>query len=459
MESHWAENEFGAARLGDPRRTRRLVNIALARGLRPSTSLPQCFDSEAELDAMYDFCSNPHVAPEAILASHYQATARRLAGHRVVLVAQDSSYVDYTHHPATQGLGILHDDKHQGFLLHSSLALTPSRVPLGLLDQQIIYRDRADYGKKHQRKQRPIEAKESYKWLVSLKSTAAVQAAHPDTLLVNMGDREADVYDVFACAATLQQAVLVRAAWNRAVEHNEKYLWDWIDTCKVAGHVVVHVPRQAGQPARKARLSLRHGQVSLKPPCHRKAEKLPAIPVYAVLGREEHPPAGQTAIEWLLLTTVPANDFTSAAERLEWYSCRWVIEIYHKVLKSGCKIEERQFEAAERLERYLAVDSVVAWRILGLTFQCRQTPEMSCEAFLEPEEWQALFCYIHKTPTAPQQPPTLKQVARWVAKLGGFLGRKGDGDPGVTVMWRGLQQLSDIVVMWRVFNPAEGRVI
>ena len=410
---------------------------------------------------MYDFCSNPPAEPEAILASHYQVTAHRLAGHQVVLVAQDSSYVDYTHHPATQGLGILHDDKHQVFLLHSSLAITPRRVPLGLLDQQAIYRDRAGYGKKHQRKQRPIEAKGSHKWLVSLRATAAVQAAHPDTLLVNMGNREADVHDVFQCAATLQQAVLVRAAWNRAVEHDEKYLWDWIGTCPVAGPGVAQVPRQAGQPARQARLLLRHGQVSLKPPCHRKAEKLPAIPVYAVLGREGHPPAGQTALEWLLLTTVPVNGFTQAVERLEWYACRWVIEIYHKVLNSGCKIEERQFETAERLERYLAVDSIVAWRILGLTFQSRQTPEISCGAFLEPEEWQALFFCIHKTPAAPQHPPphTLQQAARWVAKPGGFLGRKGDGDPGVTVMWRGLQQLCDIVILWRVFNPADGRGI
>jgi len=163
-------------------------------------------------------------------------------------------------------------------------------------------------------------------------------------------------------------------------------------------------------------------------------------------------------VEWLLLSTLAVNNFDDAIERIEWYSCRWVIEIYHKVLKSGCKIEERQFEEADRLERYLAIDSVVAWRILGLTFQSRETPQMSCEAFLEPEEWQALYCFTKKTTQAPKQAPTLREAALWIAKLGGFLGRKHDGHPGVTVMWRGFQRLADIVATWQVFNHSKDLV-
>jgi hypothetical protein len=128
------------------------------------------------------------------------------------------------------------------------------------------------------------------------------------------------------------------------------------------------------------------------------------------------------------------------------------------VLKSGCRIEDRQLETAARLERYLAIDSVVAWRILGLTFQSRDTPDMSCEAFLDRDDWQALACYMNHTLSPPQQPPTLKQAALWIAKLGGFLGRKGDGDPGVTVMWRGLQRLYDLVAMWRLFNHSNEMV-
>jgi hypothetical protein len=456
--SQWAEEEFGDANLGDPRRTRRLIAIATARAQRPSASLPQSFEDKAGLKAMYDFCDNPYVDRGAVLESHYQATARRVATEPVVLAVQDTTRVDYSHHPATSGLGILEDKQQHGLLLHSTLMVTPDRVPLGLTDQQIIYRDPAEFGKKHRRKQRPIEEKESRKWLDSLHATARLQAACPDTRLVSVGDREADVYDVFLLSRDLQQDVLVRAAWNRAVDQEERYLWDSLEQQPVAGTVTVTVPRHGTQPGRTATLTVQFAAVTLKPPRYRAREHLPLLSVYGVLAREASPPAGVERIEWLLLTTVPVVTLADACERIQWYSCRWVIEIYHKVLKSGCRIEDRQLETAARLERYLAIDSVVAWRILGLTFQSRDTPDMSCEAFLDRDDWQALACYMNHTLSPPQQPPTLKQAALWIAKLGGFLGRKGDGDPGVTVMWRGLQRLYDLVAMWRLFNYSNDMV-
>lgn len=454
----WAEVEFGNADLGDPRRTRRLIEIATARAQRPSVSLPQCFENTAALKAMYKFCDNEHVDRDAVLASHYQATTQRVANVPVVLALQDTTELDFTHHPATQGLGLLGDARHWGILVHTTLAVTPERVPLGLLHQQLIYRDPAEFGKRHQRKQRPIEVKESYKWLESLQATARVQAACPTSHLVSVGDREADVYDLFLRSQQLDQDVLVRAAWDRAVQHDEKYLWAYLESQPVAGTLTVTVPRQEHQAARQAHVSVRSAAVDLKPPRYRAKEKLPVIRVWGVLAREEQPPLGVEPIEWLLLTTVAVTTLAEACERIAWYTCRWTIEIYHKILKSGCRIEDRQFEQAARLERYVAIDSVVAWRVLGLTLQSRKTPQMSCEAFLEPEEWQALACYMNHTLTPPEQPPTLQQAARWIAQLGGFLGRKGDGDPGVTVMWRGMQRLYDLVAMWRLFNHSNDMV-
>ncbi|EDN67165.1 transposase, is4 family [Beggiatoa sp. PS] len=152
------------------------------------------------------------------------------------------------------------------------------------------------------------------------------------------------------------------------------------------------------------------------------------------------------------MTTVSVNSFDDAIERIHWYACRWIIETYHKVLKSGCKIESRQIEAAESLERYLAVDSVVAWRVLGLTWLRRETPDMPCNTFLERPEWQALSCYFLKTSRPPAKPPSLLKATLWIAKLGGFIGRKNDGYPGVTVIWRGLQRLNDITYAWYIFN-------
>jgi hypothetical protein len=456
--NRWAEIEFGGAKLGDPRRSRRLIEIATARARRPSASLPQSFEDKAGLKGMYEFCDNEQVRREAILASHYQATEERIGQERIVLAVQDTTEVDFTHQPATQGLGVLHDERHQGFLLHTTLAVTASRLALGLIDQRILYRDAEDFGKKHRRRQRPIEEKESRKWLEGLGATAHLQAHCPQSRLVSVGDREADVYDLLVLSDELKQDVLVRAAWNRRVEHEESYLWDHLEDQPLAGTLEITVPRRGNAPARTASCAVRAAQLRLKPPRQRAKEHLPVISVYGVLVQEQTPPRGVEGIEWLLLTTVPVLSFEDACERVQWYSCRWVIEIYHKVLKSGCKIEERQFETAARLERYLAIDSVVAWRVLGLTMQSRATPEMSCEAFLEPDEWRALTCYVNQTLSPPPQPPTLQQAAVWIAQLGGFLNRKGDGNPGVTVMWRGFQRLYDIVAMWRIFNHANDRV-
>ena len=449
----WAKNEFGEALLGDPRRTDRLVKIATSRAAKPSVSLPQCFENKASLKAAYNFFDNPDKDPEAILASHYDATYERISVEPIVLAVSDTTEVDYTHHSSKKGLGYLHDLNHHGFLLHSTLVVTPENVPLGLLDQQIIYRDEQEFGKKHNRKERPIEEKESYKWIESLETTADCQKQYPCVRVVNVTDREGDIYDYFAKARQLDdQGVLVRGAWNRCVEHEEKYLWNYVESQNIVGTVFVQVPRKSGQAIRTAELSIRYGRVFLKPPKYRAKEALPLVEIDVVLAREENPPRGIEAIEWLLLTTVPVNDFEGACERVQWYTCRWIIEIYHKILKSGCKIEQRQIETAARLECYLAIDSVVAWRVLGLTMQNRETPDMPCDAFLETHEWQALVCYFQKTSTPPTQPPTLRQATLWIANLGGFLGRKGDGYPGVTVIWRGLQRLNDIAEAWWIFN-------
>jgi hypothetical protein len=175
--------------------------------------------------------------------------------------------------------------------------------------------------------------------------------------------------------------------------------------------------------------------------------------VWAVLAVEPHPPADVEPVEWLLLTTAPVAAMADALERLDWYECRWGVEVWHKVLKSGCQIEARQLETAERLRRCLALYSVIAWRILYGTMLARVVPDAPCTALLEADEWQALYCAIHRTPRPPAQPPSLRMAVRWTAQLGGFLGRTGDGEPGVTVVWRGFQHLVDLTTMYRIMRP------
>jgi hypothetical protein len=268
-----------------------------------------------------------------------------------------------------------------------------------------------------------------------------------------VADREADLYDCLWEAHTLNVELVVRAAWDRRVAHPEAPLWACVERQPIKGTLTVSVPRRPDRPARGAQLSVRFTQVNLHPPRHRAVEQLPLLTVWAILVREDLPPAGVEAIEWLLLTTCPTPTWAEACERVEWYAARWLIEVYHKVLKSGCRIEDRQFEQADRLKRYVALDSVVAWQVLHLTMVGREMPNLPCTTILEADDWQALYCFIHQVSQPPTIPPTLREVTRWIAQLGGFLGRTRDAQPGTTVLWRGLQRLHDIVATWQLLHP------
>jgi hypothetical protein len=454
-ETTWAEEEFGDVDLGDLRRNARLIHLARVLGAQPSASLPDATDDPASLKAAYRFFDNDYVRAEAMLASHLQATLRRLRTVPLVLAVQDTTYLDWTDHPHTTGLGPLAVPSHQGLVAHTTLALTPEHLPLGLLQQQVWARD-PSLRRNHDHKQRTIEDKESQKWLTSLEAVSEARAACPDSQFVSVGDREADLYDLFLVERPVGVDLLVRAAQDRKADHPETYLWATMASASIAATVTVHMGARAGQPARSATLTVRWRQVRLRPPTSRAKEKLPSVTVWAVWAIERDPPKGVKAVEWLLLTTLLIGSTEEALERLGWYAARWGIEVWHKVLKSGCRIEERQLATAARLRRCLTLYSVIAWRIVYATMLARVAADVACTVLLEEAEWQGLYCRIHGVALAPAKPPTLRQAVRWIAQLGGFLGRKGDGEPGVTVMWKGFQHLVDIAAMYRIMRPAPG---
>jgi len=169
-----------------------------------------------------------------------------------------------------------------------------------------------------------------------------------------------------------------------------------------------------------------------------------------VLAEEENPPPDVSPISWLLLTTLEINSFESAIRCVKWYTYRWLIERYHYTLKSGCRIEELQLETARRINMALATYSIVAWRLLWLTYEARHNPDVSCDTVLDTIEWQSLCVNFTQNPIPPKKPPTLREAIRMIAMLGGFLGRKGDGEPGVKTIWRGLRRLHDIAATWKL---------
>ena len=437
--------------MGDRRLSQRLVILASQLAADPSASIPKACGFWGQSKAAYRFFDNEKVNDHDLLAPHYQSTKERLKDQPVVLAVQDTTQIDFTSHPGTTGLGILNDPEHQGLCYHPTLLVSPEKTPLGLAHHLVWERPKKDFGKRHTRRRRPVAAKESRKWLDSLEATAQLQAELPQVRLVSVADREADVFDFFMKAQELGQHLLVRAARNRGVPHPEKYLWDYLETAPPAGQLAIEVPRRPGKAARRATLTVRCSPVSLLPPKHRRTDsRLKPLSLWAVYAKEEEPPSGEAAISWFLLTTISVHSLDDAREKLHWYTCRWQIEVFFKILKSGCRIEQRQLETAARLRRCLALYAVVAWRILYLTLESRRVPHLSCEALLAPEEWQALCCFSQRTPKPPAEPPTLLAATKMIAQLGGFLGRARDGFPGPATLWQGMQRLGDIVIAWRL---------
>jgi hypothetical protein len=453
----WAEEEFGALDVSDGRLRERVYTLARDFFAKPLAPIPQaCDGSTAKVRAAYRFFRNPQVNMELVLDSHAQATVDRIRAHPVVLAVQDTTDLDYTHHAlATLDLGPLQsiDDLTVGLKLHETIAFTPEGVPLGLLGAKCWARDGSSQEKDPNR---PIEEKESVRWLESYRRVAEVQRLCPDTRLVSVGDRESDLYELLeeasAESSEPKPGLLVRAhkGRQRRVETEPRVkgepLWDYMARQPVAAYPKLLIPRNGHRREREATLAVRHARVKLKPP---KGHKGPALWVWALYAHEVgyHPAEVKEPVSWMLLTTVDTSTAEQALERLGWYAKRWGIEVFHRILKSGCRIEDRQLGSADRIETCLAIDLVIAWRIQWLTVQGQKTPDVPCEAFLAEAEWQSLSAYVFQRPP-PAKPPTLRDALRMIAKLGGFLGRKGDGEPGPMALWRGLMRLPDLAAGW-----------
>jgi len=451
----WVEDEFGTIALYDTRLKRRLFGMVRDFYSQPQAPIPQACGSHAKTKAAYRFFGNQQVSMDKVLRAHVESTVERIKAHAVVLAVQDTTSLNYTTHYAMQGLGPINTSQNSsvGLMLHDTMAFSTQGTPLGLLDVQCWPRDPEDRGKKHRRKKLPIEEKESMKWLKSYRAVCEVQKLCPQTMLVSVADREADIYELFL--ETVENpngpALLVRCERSRNRKTQVDNLWQDMANQPVAGIQVVHVPRKGSRAARDAKLQVRHARVELKPP---KAKGYRPIAVWMVYAREVDCPASvKSPLDWMLLTTVEVSNLEQACERLRWYAKRWGIEVYHRTLKSGCRIEDRRLETADSLESCLAIDMVVAWRIYHLTKLGREVPDSPCSIFFEEAEWKALHVFITKSPNIAAKEPTLRQAIRMTASLGGFLNRKGDGQPGTTVLWRGLQRLNDITATYLYLLP------
>jgi len=366
----------------------------------------------------------------------------------VVLLVQDTTSFDFKHHPHTTGMGPLENQQMSGFLAHTTLLVSGEGVPLGVWDQAVWVRAAAG-GKRQQRHARAFADKESFKWVEGLPD---LEAAAPYAQLLTVCDREAHIYEFLDYLHDQPLDFIVRASQGRSVTADDQALFAVVQGWSVQQRYHLSLQRRPDRTPREAVVELRFGTLTLLAPRRAQGTRS-TLTVQVVDVYEPDPPPGEEAVHWLLLTSLPLTTLLQAHHVVTWYSYRWLIERFHYVLKSGCQLEARQLQTQSRLERLLGVFNLVAWRLLWLTYQTRQTPDASCLVALSEPEWQALYAHHHRTTRLPPTPPTLHQATRWIAQLGGFLGRKSDGEPGVKVLWRGWMRLQNIADTWVLTHP------
>lgn len=427
----WAQQEFGALKLGDARRTHRLIKLVDDLSAQPTGSIPLASGGWAETKAAYRLLDNPALDWREVLEVHTEQTLKRAQGQPVVLCLQDTTELDFTTQPGIAGLGRLSYEAQHGMYVHPTLLVTPAGVALGVVDAWMWAREPKGVP----------QVKESVRWIEGYGNVADLAARMPGTRLVYVADREGDIRELMDVAARREHPAdwLVRAQHNRNTVLGEK-LWERLERRELLGEVEFTLPAAPGRAARLVRQPLYQERVTL--PAQRGR---PALAVTAILAREEHPPAGAKPIEWRLLTNRVAETLEQVVELIDWYRRRWLAEVFFRILKSGCRVEALQLGTLERLERALVIYLIIAWRILHLVTWGRDCPDLPCEVMFAPEEWQAAWIVAHRSPP-PATAPRLGEMVRLIAGFGGFLGRKGDGHPGPKALWTGMQRVREFAI-------------
>lgn len=474
MMDAWVIEELETLDLQDKRLNIRLGEVLSQLAAQPTASIPAACGGRAEMVGAYRLFNNEKTSFEKILAPHADATRKRMAAQSVVVLAQDTTELDLTRPQSyVQGAGPLDGKTRRGAFLHPLHAFTPDGTPLGTLWAHTWVRSEETVRSSISRSERaktPIEEKESFRWIETLRQAQIEAQQCPSTHVICVADSEADIYEflVEAMQEPRQSDWIVRACQDRALMAETSdadaapYLRDTLlnqpilftNTIQVRGRkpLVKADTRGRRQPreSRAAEVAVRAAQVMLRPP-RRPDRKLPAVSVNVVLVREINPPPGDEAIEWILVTSLPVDTIEQVTQVIQYYSMRWMIEVFFRVLKSGCRIESRRFEDIDRLMTCLAVYLIVAWRTLYVCRLGRSCPDVSCEVVFEPAEWKSVWKVVHRK-EPPSEPPSLGVMVRLVAQLGGYVNRKRSDHPGPQTIWIGLQRMHDFALAWELFR-------
>jgi hypothetical protein len=450
----WIEPELAAAKLPDARLEKRLQHLVeqMAAGL--GRSIPLACQDWAATKAAYRFFSNQRICEEQILAGHFEATRERLPqGEAPVLVLHDTTEFSYKREDmAAVGLvskGSVRKDEHGrpvyfttcGVCLHSSLAVTLEGLPLGLTAAKFwsrkTFKGRAARRKAHRA---PIEEKESLRWLENLRASTGL-LGHPGRV-VHVGDQESDIFDLFGVARQLETHFLVRTRADRLANGGPLTVAETVEQSPRRGLYRIFVRNRKGQPC-EAVLEVRYQRLRIQT-AKGKKKRYPEQTVTIIEAREQKTPLDRDRIDWKLITDLAVGSLDQAIEKVQWYALRWKIEIFHKILKSGCRAEQSRLRTTARLTNLLAVFCILSWRVFWLTMTNRIAPEASPELVFTDLELRILDRLVNDKPGADRGQPTLSHYLTKLARLGGYLARNSDPPPGNETIWRGLTRLVDI---------------
>jgi Transposase DNA-binding/Transposase Tn5 dimerisation domain len=458
----WVESEFETLDIGDIRLNRRAISIAEGLGLAPGRSIPQTFVTRSEVKACYKFFDNDLVSDEKLLRPHIDKTIERIKEYPVVLLPSDTSELDYTTKKAMVGKERI-TNKKSGLWLHATIAVTPERLTLGVVDANFWSREpevaEDDSAYRNARDKAPIEEKESYRWLQSYLRACQIAREVPEVQIINITDREGDIIEFFEAAAEEKKKgasadFIIRSQYDRLLleENSEthkayKKLKQTLMETASLGELEFTIPPTEKRKGRKVKQQLKAAEVILKP-----SNKKVAVKVNAVMAIEEAPPEGEKPLIWVFITNLPINTFEDISNIISYYLCRWEIELFFKVLKSGCKIEERQLQTADRMKALLSIFMVLSWRVMFTMMLGRVCSEMSCSDLFEAAEWKSVFKILNKKKAIPKKPPKLGDFIVMIAILGGYVATKSAEPPGVKTMWKGMARMIDFAIAWDAFG-------
>ena len=454
---HWSEREVNVGAFKDARLGSRFAELLRCLSDRMGGTIPLACQDWASTKAAYRFFSNPRVEEGDILSGHFDATRTRyLASEGTVLLLQDTTEFTYQRRNPhdvgfTKSVNSGRDSKGRlrhhavcGILMHSSLAVTTDGLPLGLAAVKFWNRDKfkgtAQLKRKINPTRVPIEAKESIRWLDNLRQSLAL-LGHPERC-VHVGDRESDIYELYCLAQDIGTHFVVRTVVDRLAGDGGHTVKSEMATAESAGTHVIEL-RGEDDAIERITLDIRFKRIHVRPPIG-KQKRYPSLDLTVIHASELAPPPGRKPILWKLVTDLEVTSREEAIEKISWYAMRWKIEVFHKILKSGCRAEDAKLRTADRLANLMAVFCIVSWRVLWTSMMARTSPDADPETALTPSEIVILDRLVGDGGNRGARPGTLLFYLTKLARLGGYLARVSDPPPGNTVIWRGMRRLADI---------------